>query len=71
MNEECASLLKSVCALKGVSVSEHVYQCVFENFSKLVYEDNQVQQMFLAGDYREGGPASILKQNLIEDLPTP
>ena len=68
MNEECASLLKSVCALKGQSVSDHVYQCVAENFRELVYEDNQVQQMFLAGDYKAGEAASMLKQQLLADL---
>lgn len=68
MNEECHALLKSVCALKGVTVSEYVYELVAVEFSRLVKEDIQVQTMFLAGTYREGSNAYILKQSLIEEL---
>jgi truncated hemoglobin YjbI len=68
MNEECHALLKGVCALKGVTVSEYVYNVIAEEFYRLVREDNQVQSMFLAGTYKEGGNAYRLKELLKEEL---
>ena len=68
ITEECHALLKSTCALKGVTVSDFVYQVVHEEFIRLVKSDNQVQTMFLSGTYREGSKAYLLKQSLIEEL---
>ena len=68
MNEECHALLKSVCALKGVTVSEYVYNVLAEDFYRLVKADNQVQTMFLAGTYKKGGNAYRLKELLIKEL---
>ena len=68
MNEECHALLKGVCALKGLTVSEYVYNVIAEEFSKLVRKDKQVQSMFLAGEYKEGSSAYILKELLMEEL---
>ena len=68
ITDECHALLKSTCALKGVTVSDFVYQVVHKEFIRLVKEDNQVQTMFLAGTYREGSKAYRLKQSLIEEL---
>ena len=68
MQEHCHALLKSVCALKGVTVSEYVYELVAEDFRRLIKENNQVQTMFLNGTYREGSKAYVLKQSLIEEL---
>lgn len=68
VNAECHALLKSVCALKGVTLSEYVYNVLAEDFHKLVREDNQVQTMFLAGTYSEGTNAYILKESLIKEL---
>ena len=68
MNAECHALLKSVCALKGVTLSEYVYKVLAEDFQQLVREDNQVQTMFLAGTYNEGSHAYIFKESLIEEL---
>ncbi len=68
MQDHCHTLLKSVCALKGVTVSEYVYELVAEEFHRLIKEDNQVQTMFLSGTYREGSKAYLLKQSLIEEL---
>lgn len=71
MQDHCHALLKSVCALKGVTVSEYVYKVLAEDFHKLIREDNQVQTMFLTGTYREGSTAYILKQSLLEELNRP
>lgn len=68
MQDHCHALLKSVCALKGVTVSEYVYELVATEFYRLVKEDIQVQTMFLSGTYREGSRAYLLKQSLIEEL---
>nr|BAR32659.1 hypothetical protein [uncultured Mediterranean phage uvMED] len=68
MEDQCHALLKSVCALKGVSVSEYVYKVLSDDFHKLIREDNQVQTMFLSGTYREGSKAYLLKELLIEEL---
>mgnify|MGYP003146951038 CR=1 FL=1 len=68
MEPECHTLLKGVCALKGVTVSEYVHACLNEAFIKLLKEDEQVRNMFMAGNYRQGCKAYILKQSLIEEL---
>lgn len=62
------ALLKSVCALKGVTVSEYVHALVAVEFRRLIKEDNQVQTMFLSGTYPPGSSAYLLKQTLIEEL---
>ena len=66
MNEECHALLKSVCALKGVSVSDHCYRLIASDFKKDVYENQQIRDMFLRGDYKEGSNACKLKQEVLE-----
>jgi hypothetical protein len=68
MQEPCHALLKSACALKGVTVSEYVYKMIQEDFAKRVRTDNQIQRMFLSGTYPEGSNAYLLKQSLIEEL---
>tara|TARA_R100001443_G_scaffold21232_6_gene33532 strand:+ start:1530 stop:1778 length:249 start_codon:yes stop_codon:yes gene_type:complete len=66
MHEECAQLLKSVCALKGINMGEWIYQCVREDFVKRAYEDPLVQQMVLAGTYQPGSKAYSLKEAIQE-----
>ena len=68
MDDQCHALLKSVCALKGVSLSEYVYKVLADDFHKLIRENNQVQTMFLGGTYRIGSKAYLLKELLIEEL---
>lgn len=69
MPEECHALLKSVCALKGINMGEHIYECVVADFNKRFYEDKQVQQMVVAGTHRPGSNAYRLKES-IKDKPT-
>ena len=66
MPDECHALLKSVCALKGVNMQEHIYGCVHEDFVKRAYEDNQVRQIVLAGTYQPGTNAYRLKESIQE-----
>ena len=68
MADECAQLLKSVCALKGINQGEWIYMCVAEHFTKLAFEDQQVQQLVLNGTYQPGSKAYSLKERIMEDL---
>ena len=64
MAPECHALLKSVCALKGITVSEYVYKVVREDFQQLVNSDNQVQQMLMNGTYPVGSKAYALQEQI-------
>ena len=66
MADECHALLKSVCALKGENMGEWIYQCVREDFVKRAFEDQQVQQIVLAGTYHPGSKAYSLKEAIQE-----
>jgi len=68
MAPECHALLKGVCALKGITLSEYVYKVLSEDFYKLVKEDNQVQQMLINGDYPKESKAYNLKEQIKKDL---
>jgi len=68
MAPECHALLKGVCALKGVTVSEYVYKVLEEDFYKLVIADNQVQQILINGDYPKGSKAYNLKEQIKKDF---
>ena len=68
MAPECHSLLKSVCALKGVTVSEYVYKLIAEDFHKLVKTDNQMRQMLLNGNYPVGSKAYVLQEQIRKDF---
>ena len=68
MDAECHALLKGVCALKRVTISDHIYEIIKADFEKRIREDNQVQTMFLAGTYKEGSNAYLLKELLMEEL---
>ena len=69
MNSECHALLKSVCALKGVSVSDHCYRLIAADFKKDVYENKQVRNLFMRGTYKKGTNAWKLKEVVQEDFP--
>ena len=66
MPDECHALLKSVCALKGVNMGDHILECVQADFNKRVLEDKQVQQIVLAGTYQPGTNAYSLKESIEE-----
>ena len=66
MPDECAQLLKSVCALKGINQGEWIEKCVREHFTKLALEDKQVQQIVLSCTYPKGTPSYALKELILE-----
>ena len=68
MAPECHALLKSVCAIKGVTVSEYVYKVLAEDFHKLVLSDNQVRQMLINGTYPIGSTAYVLQEQIRKDF---
>ena len=68
MASEWHALLKSLCALKGISVSEYCYDLIATNFAKEVREDPQVRQLFLNGDYPPGSKADRLKKTIIQEF---
>lgn len=68
MAPECHALLKGVCALKGVTISEYVYKVIAEDFHKLVLSDNQVRQILMNGTYPKGSKAYLLKEQIRKDF---
>jgi hypothetical protein len=65
MADECAQLLKSACALKGINMGEWIYECVREDFVKRAFEDQQIQQLVLGGTYAPGSKAYSLKESIL------
>ena len=65
MAPECHALLKSLCAIKGVSVSTYVYDLIAEEFASLVANDPQVRTLLLASDYPKGSRAAELKEQVL------
>ena len=61
MAPECHALLKSVCALKQITVSQYVYDLIAKEFEILVTNDPVVREMFLSRDYPKGSRAEALK----------
>lgn len=68
MAPEYHALLKSVCALKGITVSEYVHKVIAEDFHKLVLSDNQVRQIFMIGTYPVGSKAYVLQEQIRKDF---
>ena len=68
MAPECHALLKSVCAMKGVSVSDYCYDLIAQDFERQVRSDVQVRQMFMSGKYPPGGKAHRLQQVIIAEM---
>lgn len=64
MAPECHALLKGVCALKGITVSEYVYEIIRERFQQMVLSDNQVRQMLMNGTYPVGSKAYVLQERI-------
>ena len=67
MAPECHALLKGVCAIKGISVSDYCYDLIAKEFGRLVRKEEQIRQMFMAGEYPPGSKASQLKQAIIQE----
>jgi hypothetical protein len=64
VDNDIHSLLKSICALKGVTLSEWVYNLLLREFEYLFKNDEQLRQMFLSGEYVAGSKAALLKAKI-------
>ena len=67
MAAECHALLKSVCAMKGITVSEYCYDLIAADFERLVRTDTQVRELFLNGSYPFGSRAHKLQQQILNE----
>ena len=70
MDSQCAALLKSICALKGISVSDHCYQLVRQDFQKDVWTDEQIRDLFMKGEYTPGSNAQLFKEEVLHRFNT-
>ena len=69
MAPECHALLKSVCALKRISVSEYCYDLIADDFAKHVRNDQQIRNLLISGDYPNNSKADLLKKQIMEEFP--
>lgn len=69
MASECHALLKSVCAIKRISVSEYCYQLIADDFAKNVRNDQQIRNLLISGDYPNNSKADLLKKQIMEEFP--
>ena len=69
MAEECHALLKGMCALKGVSVSDYCYSLLRQEFQKVCREDKRVRQMLTSGEYPPQSSAAQLKEQILKEFP--
>ena len=67
VENDCHSLLKSICALKGVTLNEWVYHLLLREFEYLFKNDEQLRQMFLSGEYVSGSKAALLKAKIANE----
>ena len=68
LEQDCHSLLRSACALKGITLNDYIYNCVNEVFHKDILKDNQLQQLLLAGEYPKGSRSYDLQQRVKGEL---
>ena len=69
MASECHALLKSVCAIKRISVSEYCYQLIADDFAKDVRNDQQIRNLLISGDYPNNSRADLLKKEIMKEFP--
>ena len=68
IDTECHRLLKSVCALKGLSVSDYCYGLIAAEFERDLYRDERIRDLFMSGSYRVGSKAYELKKRVKGEL---
>ena len=68
MAPEYHALLKGVCALKNITVTEYVYGLIAVDFEHLVNTEPQIRDMFLAADYPSGSRAEALKNKILTQM---
>jgi len=68
IDDQCHRLLKSVCALKGLSVSDYCYRLIATEFEKDIYQDERIRDLFMSGSYTVGSNAYELKKRVEREL---
>ena len=68
MTAECHALLKSFCAIKGITVSEYCYDLIAQDFAKHCRNDKQIRQLLLSGTYPEDSKAGRLKKDIMQEF---
>ena len=68
MSVEDHNLLKSVCAIKGIGIGDYCNNLHYRELERLVREDSQIRQMFLAGVYPRGSKASALQEIIVKEM---
>ena len=66
---DCHALLKSVCAIKRVSLSEYCYSLLAKDFAELVRTDPRIRHMLVSGDYPPSSNAHHLKKTIMAEFP--
>jgi len=69
MQADCHALLKSVCAIKRVSVSEYCYSLLAKDFAELVRTDPRIRHMLVSGNYPPNSNAHRLKSIIMDEFP--
>jgi len=68
MASECHALLKSYCAIKNITVSDHCYDLIAHDFAEACRTDPQIRNLLISGKYRPGSKAERLKQQIIQEF---
>jgi len=68
MASECHALLKSLCAIKGITVSEYCYQLIASDFAEHCRKDPQIRQLLTTGEYPEDSNAGRLKNEILSEF---
>tara|TARA_R100001463_G_C3370923_1_gene204313 strand:- start:177 stop:428 length:252 start_codon:yes stop_codon:yes gene_type:complete len=68
MASECHALLKSYCAIKRISVSDHCYDLIAKDFYEACREDEQIRNLLISDDYPANSKADCLKRQILREL---
>jgi len=68
MASECHALLKSYCAIKRISVSDHCYELIAQDFCRACREDEQIRNMLISDDYPANSRADRLKRQILREF---
>jgi len=68
MAAECHALLKSACAIKGITVSDYCYNLIAEDFTQDCRNDLRFRQLLVAGEYPVNSKAAKLKKKILSEF---
>jgi len=68
MASECHALLKSYCAIRRISVSDHCYELIARDFAKACREDPQIRNLLVSDNYPVNSKADQLKKQIMQEF---